>query len=264
MGGRSRSRDRRDRSRSRDRRRKEEEVDDEKFEAGRQVIVKGLQKNPEKNGSLGSLKKFNSEKGRWVVQLGSGDVNLKEENLELLPDNSDVINDKEEPPTAKIYITGLPAETKEKDLIEFFGSLGTIAKEKPKGVRNPGPEESWPYAVKLYKPGRKDGDACVTYQDSHAAKAAIKTFNRYKFKGSKIGVAYAGQGMKYAPTELTLPWHMRPENQGKMQGEDGGGGKPAPRPGDWVCPGCGSDVFASKDSCFKCGSMKPAGGRSRG
>jgi len=25
------------------------------------------------------------------------------------------------------------------------------------------------------------------------------------------------------------------------------------RPGDWTCPQCGANVFASKSSCFKCG-----------
>lgn len=29
------------------------------------------------------------------------------------------------------------------------------------------------------------------------------------------------------------------------------------RPGDWTCPGCSMNVFASKTRCFKCGSTKP-------
>ena len=32
------------------------------------------------------------------------------------------------------------------------------------------------------------------------------------------------------------------------------------RPGDWRCGACGSLVFASKDTCFKCGARKPRGG----
>lgn len=38
------------------------------------------------------------------------------------------------------------------------------------------------------------------------------------------------------------------------------GGKGEGRPGDWTCPACGAGpVFATRDSCFKCGSPRPAG-----
>lgn len=253
-----------DEGRDRGSTRKEEEdkPDDDEFRVGRQVIVKGLQNNPEKNGSIGLLVEFNKDKGRWVVELSGGKANFKEDNLELMPDNSDVLDEKEEPPTAKIYITKLSAETTEQDLQKLFSGCGVIAKQPPKKARDKGFEDQWPFAVKLYKPGKEQGDGCVTFMDSYAAKAAIKTYNRYKFKGSKIGVAYAGQGRVYEQVELQLPWHMRPENAGKIAGEDGekGGGKAGGKPGDWVCPGCGSNVFASKDSCFKCGESKPSGG----
>ena len=32
---------------------------------------------------------------------------------------------------------------------------------------------------------------------------------------------------------------------------------PKMRPGDWACPSCSAVVFASKDTCFKCGEAKP-------
>merc|ERR1719253_158429 len=229
--------------------------------------MKGLQKNPEKNGSIGRLVEFNAEKGRWAVELSGGNNNFKEDNLELLPDNSDVIDENEEPPTSKIYITNLSADTKEQDLIDFFSKIGVIAKAKPKSGRDRGFEDQWPFAVKLYKPGKEGGDGSVEYMDPYAAKAAIKTYNRFKFKGSKIGVAYAGQGRVYEPpAELQKPWHMREENLGKMEGDSGGGGKggPAPKPGDWECPNCGANNFASKVACFKCGTEKPGGGDDKG
>jgi len=273
---RDRSRDRRDRSRDRgDRDRRdsappprEDNPEDDVFKAGRTVVVKGLQKNPEKNGSVGKLKEFSAEKGRWVVELSGGNNNFKEDNLELMPDNSDIINDKDEPPTAKIYIQNLAASVTEKDLQALFGGCGMIAKVKPKNTRNPGFEDQWPYAVKMYKPGRDNGDAAVTYMDPHAAKAAIKTYNRYKFQGSKIKVEYAGQGKTFAKVELQLPWHLRPENMGKMDSESGGGGGGGgAKPGDWTCADCGAAVFASRSTCFKCGAAKPfsnAGGDSGG
>ena len=32
------------------------------------------------------------------------------------------------------------------------------------------------------------------------------------------------------------------------------------RPGDWTCPNCGANCFASRVSCFKCQTPKPGGG----
>jgi hypothetical protein len=31
-------------------------------------------------------------------------------------------------------------------------------------------------------------------------------------------------------------------------------------PGDWTCPGCGVNVFATKDACFKCGARRDSDG----
>ena len=31
------------------------------------------------------------------------------------------------------------------------------------------------------------------------------------------------------------------------------------RPGDWTCPSCNANVFASKMECFRCQAPKPAG-----
>merc|ERR1712107_363126 len=36
-------------------------------------------------------------------------------------------------------------------------------------------------------------------------------------------------------------------------------GKAGDTSNDWLCPGCGINVFASKSSCFKCGTVKPDG-----
>ncbi len=40
-------------------------------------------------------------------------------------------------------------------------------------------------------------------------------------------------------------------------GGGGGGGYQDVRPGDWECPSCGANVFASKNNCFKCGTPRP-------
>ena len=49
-----------------------------------------------------------------------------------------------------------------------------------------------------------------------------------------------------------------PYSQFDDGGFGGGGGEV--RPGDWTCPSCQANVFASKDACFKCGEPKPRGG----
>ena len=50
-------------------------------------------------------------------------------------------------------------------------------------------------------------------------------------------------------------------------GGGGYGGGPPPRDGDWTCPNCSANVFASKRACFKCHTPKPgddSGGYSGG
>lgn len=42
-------------------------------------------------------------------------------------------------------------------------------------------------------------------------------------------------------------------------GGHGGGYDDDTRPGDWRCPKCAANVFASKSACFKCGTAKPEG-----
>ena len=44
----------------------------------------------------------------------------------------------------------------------------------------------------------------------------------------------------------------------------GGRDQPETRPGDWTCPGCNANVFASKYECFKCRTPKPDGFASAG
>jgi RNA recognition motif-containing protein len=183
--------------------------------------VHSLQKNPEKNGSIGILGAFNSEKGRWAVIFDDHhSINFKQENLHLMPDID--ASDKSEPPTAKLYITNLSASTTEEDLITLFGGIGSLAKSqytRDKGVRkgsSKGFQDEWPYAVKLYKPGSKGGDASVEYADRLAAKAAVQTYNGYRLKDARIGVALAGAGQVFEKRELTLPWHLREENIGRI------------------------------------------------
>ena len=45
---------------------------------------------------------------------------------------------------------------------------------------------------------------------------------------------------------------------GRRGGGGGGGGQHSQvRDGDWPCPSCNINNFASRDKCFKCGTPKP-------
>ena len=53
------------------------------------------------------------------------------------------------------------------------------------------------------------------------------------------------------------------DGYGSYGGFAAGGGPPARvdvRPGDWTCPNCGANVFASKTNCFRCQTPRPLAG----
>ncbi len=52
-----------------------------------------------------------------------------------------------------------------------------------------------------------------------------------------------------------------PEPSGERQRNrpgDSNSARPPPRPGDWTCPKCSAQVFASRIECFKCHAPKPS------
>lgn len=174
--------------------------DSKDFKVGSQVVIVGLQKNPEKNGSLGTLISYVREKERWAVEFRNGSTNnFKVDNLQLVEEpaaSAAAVDESGEIPTAKIYISNLSAETTTEHLIKLFGGVGMLAREpfrNAKGNTKGYPDE-WPFAVKLYKPGTAGGDACVEFMERIAAKEAIRTYNGYVLGGSTITVEYAGGG----------------------------------------------------------------------
>merc|ERR1719195_66665 len=165
-------------------------------------MIRGLMKNPEKNGSIGKLVEFITTKERWSVLFDSNTTNnFKVENLQFVKEEAEATaeDDLDEIPTPKIYITNLAASTTEDHLIALFGGIGVIAKEPVRNSKGntKGFRDEWPPAVRLYKPGKDGGDACVAFEDKSSAKAAIRTFNGHMLRGAKIGVEYAGQGGKH-------------------------------------------------------------------
>mmetsp|Transcript_2263 Transcript_2263/g.4122 ORF Transcript_2263/g.4122 Transcript_2263/m.4122 type:complete len:303 (+) Transcript_2263:23-931(+) len=172
------------------------------FKDGAQVVVTGLQKNPQKNGSVGTLVKWVADKDRWAVEFANGDINnFKVENLQVMEETEQEDTrpkevQEEEIPCAKVYITNLAAETTEQNLSGLFAGIGMLAKEPVRNAQGKkiGYEDEWPWAAKLYKPGTDGGDGCVEYVDRCSAKAAIKAFNGYFWKGKTLEVTYANTG----------------------------------------------------------------------
>jgi len=86
---------------------------------------------------------------------------------------------------SRIYISGLPKGVTADEVVEHFGNIGVVARERPKG-RGVFPD-MMPHRVKFYG----NDDCLVQYEDSHAAHAAPSFFNESDFKGSTIKVELA-------------------------------------------------------------------------
>lgn len=154
-----------------------------------------------------------------------------------------------------IYISGLPKDVTEKELAKHFGSIGVIKIEKKKQKPR----------IVIYRDkvtNEQKGDACITYEDPHAASSAIRIFNDKEFLGHIIKVEYAetkapppsfrgrGRGGRGGPSE-------------HRGGFRGGRGRGMPKPpvvseGDWTCPQCGNLNWARRTACKMCKIQKPS------
>ena len=80
------------------------------------------------------------------------------------------------PDTDTVYITGLPPDTTESSLAEYFGSIGTIKLDKKTKKL-----KIWLYRDK--STGNLKGDGTVSYEDPFSAASAIEWFNNKEWKG---------------------------------------------------------------------------------
>ncbi|KAJ4974830.1 hypothetical protein NE237_008004 [Protea cynaroides] len=187
------------------------------------------------------------------------------------------------PLNGSIYVCNLPNGTDENMLAEFFGTIGLLKKDKRTGR-----PKIWFYRDKVTNEPK--GDATVTYEDPHAALAAVEWFNNKEFHGSTIGVFIAESKTKDDHTydlgnhggDATGDYGGQEEDAsdlngsgGRGRGRDDASGKAWQQEGDWMCPNtsCSNVNFAFRGVCNRCGSARPtgasgtgagAGGRGRG
>lgn len=165
------------------------------------------------------------------------------------------------PSNGSVYVCNLPPGTNEDMLAEFFGTIGVLKKDKRTGR-----PKIWLYRDKVTNEPK--GDATVTYEDPHAALAAVDWFNNKDFHGAIIGVFIAESKSKDENPSLGSDVVGLEVGAGEMNGGVGRGrgrgdasGKAWQQDGDWMCPNtsCSNVNFAFRGVCNLCGSARPAG-----
>ncbi|CAN8288390.1 unnamed protein product [Cochlearia groenlandica] len=163
------------------------------------------------------------------------------------------------PTNGSVYVSNLPLGTDENMLAEYFGTIGLLKRDKRTGT-----PKVWLYRDK--ETDEPKGDATVTYEDPHAALAAVEWFNNKDFHGSTIGVYMAESKNKNAgdPIEFVdFDGGAQEENggAGRGRGQADSSAKPWQQDGDWMCPNtsCTNVNFAFRGVCNRCGTARPAG-----
>ncbi|KAG6433875.1 hypothetical protein SASPL_105494 [Salvia splendens] len=171
------------------------------------------------------------------------------------------------PTNGSVYVCNLPFGTDETMLAEHFGTIGLLKKDKRTGR-----PKIWLYHDKVTNEPK--GDATVTYEDPHAALAAVEWFNNKDFHGATIGVFMAesknkddavnhvdDQTIVSDVNELEEGYLDPNDGSGRGRGRGDAGGKSWQQDGDWLCTNtsCGNVNFAFRGVCNRCGTARPAG-----
>ncbi|XP_019420606.1 PREDICTED: transcription initiation factor TFIID subunit 15-like isoform X1 [Lupinus angustifolius] len=172
------------------------------------------------------------------------------------------------PLNGSIYVCNLPYGTDENMLAEYFGTIGLVKKDKRTGR-----PKIWLYRDK--ETNEPKGDATVTYEDPHAALAAVEWFNNKDFHGSTIGVYIAESKNKDDQAINPVGESLVSDNvggveesladvnegSGRGRGRNETSGKAWKQEGDWMCTNtsCNNVNFAFRGACNRCGTARPAG-----
>jgi RNA-binding protein FUS len=163
-----------------------------------------------------------------------------------------------------VFISGLPDDISEDQLVSHFGSIGVIKIDKKTGK-----PKIWIYRDKIS--GKGKGEATLTYDDPHTAKSAINWFNGKECGGKIIKVEFAqrkpgiggdrGGGGGFGggnPGRGFRGGGSRGSDRGGPRGASDGGG----RQGDWRCPvqSCNNNNFSWRNECNRCKAPRPGDG----
>ncbi|ESQ30450.1 hypothetical protein EUTSA_v10011982mg, partial [Eutrema salsugineum] len=163
------------------------------------------------------------------------------------------------PTNGSVYVSNLPLGTDENMLAEYFGTIGLLKRDKRTGT-----PKVWLYRDK--ETDEPKGDATVTYEDPHAALAAVEWFNNKDFHGSTIGVFMAESKNKNGGDSSEFVGFDGGDKEtnggaGRGRGQVDSTAKPWQQEGDWMCPNtsCTNVNFAFRGVCNRCGTARPAG-----
>ena len=81
----------------------------------------------------------------------------------------------------QIYVSGLPKDITEKELVDKFGQVGQIAKDPKKARFDPGAKKIYLYRDK--RTGQLKGDGTITFADEESAAAACEFYNGQEMPG---------------------------------------------------------------------------------
>mmetsp|Transcript_95102 Transcript_95102/g.268655 ORF Transcript_95102/g.268655 Transcript_95102/m.268655 type:complete len:253 (+) Transcript_95102:52-810(+) len=146
----------------------------------------------------------------------------------------------------KIFVGGLPQSCTDDVLTNYFMQYGTITDS---------------VVMKDRETGRSRGFGFVTYDSTHSVDMVMAQYADHMIERKWVEVK------RSIPQDQMPPGSGARTDGGAKGGPrmgDGGGAPPGrlgedKRPGDWTCPSCSANVFASKDACFKCGTPKNGG-----
>jgi len=117
----------------------------------------------------------------------------------------------------KLFLGGLPFDLTEDDLRQDFSKHGDLD------------DVQLPFAN-----GKHKGFAFLTFREPGDCLAASKEHHEKEYRGREISARV-----------------VVPRGDPSHPGGGKGGGADGFKPGDWTCPACGANVFASKQACFK-------------